>query len=109
MMTQGRRRKQFHRLLLALCFKGLFVLQKTLIEGVASRRSQLFWSQLSATTYHLSHKLGRLHGNRNDLHVGQRRKKLYFILVPGPREELENVKPSYFDYEIQFNEIYFAI
>lgn len=36
MMTQDRRRKQFHRLLLALCFKGGWspVLQKTLIEGV---------------------------------------------------------------------------
>lgn len=79
MMTQGRRRKQFHRLLLALCFKGLFVLQKTLIEGVASRRSQLFWSQLSATTYHFSHKLGRLHGNRNGLHAPKEEKRCFLF------------------------------
>lgn len=41
--------------------------------------------------------------------IAQRRKKLFFISVTGPREELENVKPSYFDYEIQFNENFFAV
>ena len=40
--------------------------------------------------------------------IAQRRKKLFFISVTGPREELENVKPSYFDYEIQFNENFFC-
>lgn len=109
MMTQGRRRKQFHRLLLALCFKGLFVLQKTLIEGVASRRSQLFL--VTAKRYNLPFKSQTRTTTRQSQWPACRteKKKVVFISVTGPREELENVKPSYFDYEIQFNEINFAV